>query len=140
MWSEQFHFWLTCISNVRMECRKCWAGRPFSTNHLSYTKILVAIYIFRAITFLMVPPFFEKKWPFCPKIKTLSWAVFREALIVAPPFLDMCLDIYGAWMNQKISFDWDIILENIAFFAKNGFLKQKLIFVMDKTVTIKHFE
>ncbi len=25
------------------------------------------------------------------------WAVFLEALIVAPPFLDMCLDICGAY-------------------------------------------
>ncbi len=69
----------------------------------------------------------------------MSWAVFPEALILAPPFLDMCFDIYGAWINQKKSFDWDIILENIAFFAKNGFLKQKLFFVMDQTFTIKHF-
>ncbi len=51
----------------------------------------------------------------------------------------MYLDIYGAWINQKKSFDWHIILENIAFFAKNGFLKQKLFFVMDQTFTIKHF-
>ncbi len=88
----------------------------------------------------MVPPFFGKKMDFCPKIKkTLPWAIFRETLIVAPPFLDMCLDIYGAWINQKYSFDWDIILENIDFFAKNGFLKQKLFFVMDQTFTIKHF-
>ncbi len=55
----------------------------------------------------------------------MSWAVFREALIVAPPFLDMCLDIYGAWIKQKKSFDWDIILENIAFFA---WVKHKNIF------------
>ncbi len=40
-----------------------------------------------------------------------------EDLIVAPPYLDMCLDIFGAWINQKKSFDWDIILENIALFA-----------------------
>ncbi len=26
--------------------------------------------------------------------------------------------IYGAWINQKNSFDWDIILENIAFLQK----------------------
>ncbi len=51
----------------------------------------------------------------------------------------MCLDIYGAWINQKQSFDWNIILENIAFWAKNVFLKQKLFFVMDQTFTIKHF-
>ncbi len=41
-------------------------------------------------------------------------------------------------MGQK-SFDWGIILENIAFLAKNGFLKQKLFFVMDQIFTIKHF-
>ncbi len=48
-------FWLTCISNVSL-----WNGesvgpavyRTFSSNHLSYTKTLVPIYIFRAITFL----------------------------------------------------------------------------------------
>ncbi len=45
----------------------------------------------------MVPPFFGEKKAFLPQNK----AVFREALIVAPPFLDMCLDIYGAWINQK---------------------------------------
>ncbi len=51
----------------------------------------------------------------------------------------MCLDKYGAWINQKKSFDWGIILENIVFLAKNGFLKQKPFFVMDQTFTIKHF-
>ncbi len=35
-----------------------------------------------------------------PNKKTLSWAVFQEALILAPLFLDICLDIYGAWINQ----------------------------------------
>ncbi len=37
----------------------------------------------------------------------------------------MCLDIFGAWINQKKSFDWDIILENIALFANNVFLNTK---------------
>ncbi len=41
----------------------------------------------------------------------------------------MCLDICGAWINQKKSFDWDIILENIALFAPT-FLKYKFL-VMD---------
>ncbi len=141
---------LSCFSSdmiESMEWQKCWAGRPavyrtFSTNHLSYTKTLVPIYIFRAITFFWWCQhfFLEKNGLFAPKIKkTLSWAVFREALNLAPPFVDMCLDIYGAWINQKKSFDWDIILENIAFFAKNWVLKQKLFFVMDQTFTIKHF-
>ncbi len=77
--------------------------------------------------FLMVPPFFGTKWPFYLKIKkTLLWAVFREALIIAPPFLDMCLDICRVWIYQKQSFDWDIILENVAFSAKKwGFLNTK---------------
>ncbi len=51
----------------------------------------------------------------------------------------MCLDIYGAWINQNNSFDGDINLEKIDFFAKNGFLKQKHFLVMDQTFTIKHF-
>ncbi len=114
----------------------------FNTKTLSWTKLSPSTFFhrFRAITFFMVPPFYGKKWPFCPKIIFfLSLAVFQEALTVAPPFLAMCLDIFGAWINQKTSFDWDIILENIAFLAKNGFLKQKLFFVMDQTFTIKHF-
>ncbi len=76
--------------------------RTFSTNHLSYTKTFVPIYIFRAITFFWwCPHFFRKNGFFAPPPKKkLWWAVFREALIVAPPFLDMCLDIYGAWINQ----------------------------------------
>ncbi len=89
-----------------MEWRKRWAGqaavyRTFSTNHLSYTKTLVTIYIFRAITFFDGAAIFGKKMAFLPQNKkTLLWAVFREALIVAPPFLDMCLDIYGAWIRH----------------------------------------
>ncbi len=38
----------------------------------------------------------------------------------------MCLDIFGTWINQKKSFDWDIILENIALFA-NTFFKYKIL-------------
>ncbi len=50
---------------------------------------------------------------------------FLQALIAALPFLDMCLDIFGAWINQKKSFVWDIILENIALFANTVFLNTK---------------
>ncbi len=42
----------------------------------------------------------------------------------------MCLDIFGAWINPKQSFDWDIILENIALFA-NAFLFKYKILGMD---------
>ncbi len=60
--------------------------------------------------FFMVPPFLGKKMAFCPKIKkTLSWAVFQEALIVAPLFLDICLDIFGAWNNPPQKIVWDIL-------------------------------
>ncbi len=77
--------------------------RTFSTNHLSYIKTLVPIYIFRAITFFWwCRHFLRKNGLFAPKLKkNLLWTVFREALIVASPFLDMCLDIFGAWINQK---------------------------------------
>ncbi len=130
--------------------KQCWMAkvlgrlalyRTFSTNHLLYIKTLVPIYIFRAITFFWwCRHFLREKMAFLPQTKKmLSWAVFREALIVAPPFLDMCLDIYGAWINKKKSFDWDIIWENIAFVSKNGFSKQKHFFVMDQTFTIKYF-
>ncbi len=50
---------------------------------------------------MVVPPFFEKKWPFCPPKKHCRELFFREALIVASPFLDMCLDIYGPWINPN---------------------------------------
>ncbi len=69
-----------------MEWRKRCAGRPavyrtFSTNHLSYTKTLVPIYIFRATTFFWwCCHFFEKKWPFCPKIKNFVVSCFSRSL------------------------------------------------------------
>ncbi len=37
----------------------------------------------------------------------------------------MCLGLFGAWINQKKSFDWDIILENIALFVNTVFLDTK---------------
>ncbi len=40
----------------------------------------------------------------------------------------MCFDIFGAWINPKKSFDWDIILENIALFA-NTFFKYKFLVI-----------
>ncbi len=105
--------------------------QTFTINLFSYTKTLVPIYRFRARTFFMVPPFLvEKNGLFVPKLKkTVVSCFFLEALIVVPPFLDMCLDIFGAWINPKKSFDWDIILENISFFA-NTFFKYKIL-VMD---------
>ncbi len=86
--------------------------------------------------FFMVPPFFGKKWPFCPKIKNNFIVSYfsRNLNYIAPLFLDMCLDIFGAWINPKKSFDWYIILENIALFA-NTFFKYE-IFVMDYACSV----
>ncbi len=91
--------WLLCMDDVcpvvsslthmhkqceSMEWRKRWAFlgavyQTFSTNHLSYTKTLVPIYIFRAITFLLWCRYFLwKKWPFCPKITKLCRELFFE--------------------------------------------------------------
>ncbi len=53
--------------------------------------------------------------------KTLSWANFLEAVIVAP--------IFVAWVNLKNIYDTDIFIENRAIFA-NTFLKYKIL-VMD---------
>ncbi len=47
------------------------------------------------------------------------------SLIVAAPFLDMCLDIFRAWINPQKSFDWYIMLEDRAFFAKKVFFNTK---------------
>ncbi len=33
--------------------------------------------------------------------------------------------MFGAWINQNKSFDWDIIVENIALFANTVFLNIK---------------
>ncbi len=41
------------------------------------------------------------KWPFWPKINICRELFFGEALIVAALFLDICLDIFGAWINQE---------------------------------------
>ncbi len=53
--------------------------------------------------------------------KSLLWAVFQEALMVAPLFLDMCLDIYGAWINPQKYLFGIFVLENIAFLKEKGF-------------------
>ncbi len=121
IWRNQSEWNLSCFCFIfYSHAQVMWVygmakalGRPagwpamywtFNTNHLSYIKTLVLIYIFRAITFfgwyIYIPPFLEKKMAILPQTKkTFLWAYFREALIVAPPFLDMCLDIYGAWIN-----------------------------------------
>ncbi len=43
-------------------------------------------------------------------------AVFLQAFIIAPLFLDMCLKVFGVLINPKNIFDCDILLENRDFF------------------------
>ncbi len=74
---------------------------------------MVPIYRFRAIIFLDGATIFgREKIVFLPQNikKSLSRAGFQEALIVAPLFLVICLDIFGAWINQKIFFLGHIFL------------------------------
>ncbi len=58
--------------------------------------------------------------------KTLSSVHFREAVIVVPMFLDICIEVFGALVNHKNISNLDIFKEDTAVFAKDGFLTQKL--------------
>ncbi len=70
-----------------------------------------------------MPPFWGKKLPFCQKVKkkqkqqkkTLSRTIFREAFFVTPLFLDICIEVFGAWVNLKNIFDSDIFNPGKAF-------------------------
>ncbi len=77
---------------------------------------------------MVVPPFWGKKWPFFPKksLKTLSWTIFLEAFFVAPIFLDIYLEVFGAWVNHKNISNSDMFKVDIALFAKDGILTQNL--------------
>ncbi len=60
------------------------------------------------------------------KKTTLSWANFRETVIVASIFLDISINVFGAWPNHNNISNLDIFEEDTAIFAKDGFLTQKL--------------
>ncbi len=47
--------------------------------------------------------------------------IFLEAFFVAPLFLDICVEVFGAWVNHKIIFNSDIFEEDTVLFAKDGF-------------------
>ncbi len=51
---------------------------------------------------------------------------FLEAFFVAPLFLDICIEVFGAWVNHKNVSKSDIFKEDTAIFAKDGFLTQTL--------------
>ncbi len=56
----------------------------------------------------------------------MSWTIFLEAFFVAPLFLDICIEVFGAWAYHKNISNSDIFKEDISVFAKDGFLTQKL--------------
>ncbi len=56
----------------------------------------------------------------------MSWANFLEAVIVAPIFLDICIEVFGAWVNHKNISNSDIFKEDTAVFTKDVFFTQKL--------------
>ncbi len=49
--------------------------------------------------------------------KTLSWANFVEAVIVAPIFLDIYIQVFGTGVNHKNIFNSDIFKEDTAVFS-----------------------
>ncbi len=63
----------------------------------------------------------EKKKGLFVKNLTLSRANFLEAVIVAPIFRDICIEVFGAWVNHKHISNSDIFKEDTAVFAKDGF-------------------
>ncbi len=52
--------------------------------------------------------------------------LFLEAFFVAPLFVDICIEVFGAWITYKNISNSDIFNEDIAVFAKDNFLTQKL--------------
>ncbi len=49
-----------------------------------------------------------------------------EAFFVAPLILDICIDVFWAWVNHKYISNLDIFKEDLVLFAKDGFLTQNL--------------
>ncbi len=52
--------------------------------------------------------------------------MFLEAFFVAPLFLVVCIEVFGAWVNPKNISNSDIFKEDTAVFAKDGFLTKTL--------------
>ncbi len=127
------YFLLTSISNVSLcygksigppgrPCTKLSTPTTFHTLKHWYQYTDLELYFFKVL------PFFWKNRSFTKKLKeTLSSAIFLESFIVAPLFLDMCLQVFGAWINQNNVFVCDIFLENKIYFQKKLFLRQKLL-------------
>ncbi len=52
----------------------------------------------------------------------LSWTIFLEAFFVAALFLDICIDVFGAWVIHTNNSYLDIFKEDTAVFL------QKMVF------------
>ncbi len=66
--------------------------------------------------------FLVKKWPFCQNVLFLKLCHnhFLETFFVAPLFLDICIEVFGAWVNHK-NISNSNIFEGTAVFAKDAF-------------------
>ncbi len=65
---------------------------------------------------------YKKKRPFVKHfLKTLSWANFLEAVIVASIFQAICIKVFGAWVSHKNISNSDIFKEDTAVLAKGVF-------------------
>ncbi len=63
------------------------------------------------------------------KFKKFVMNHFLEAFFVAPLFLNICIEVFGAWVNRKNISNLDIFKEDTAVFAKDGFLTQNLCYI-----------
>ncbi len=52
--------------------------------------------------------------------------IFVEAFFVTPLFLDICIEVFGAWINHKRISNSDIFKEDTAVFCKRWFFNTKL--------------
>ncbi len=59
---------------------------------------------------------------------------FLGAFFLAPLFLDVCIEVFGAWVNHNNISNSDIFKEDTAVFEKDVFLTQN--FVMENTFMI----
>ncbi len=107
------YYWLTCICNVSLwngksvwlasrTCTKLSTPTIFHTLKRWHQYTDLGLYLFYSAAIFFLNSIFTNK-------TTLSWAVFLNALAVAPLFLDISLDIFGVWISPKDIFYWDIL-------------------------------
>ncbi len=108
--------WFFCALGWR--CTKLLTSTIFHTLKYWYQYTDLGLTHF----FFIVSPFVFEKIFFFPQNlkKPCRELFFGEALIVVPLFLDICLDIFGACINQKHLFG-TYVLETEQFWKKMYF-------------------